>query len=76
VLSIRRCGATILARLGIFALGDVGRVFVQGEASRRWHGAVGGGAWLSVFDPAYTLSFAAAQSEGHLRFSVQGGLTF
>ena len=47
----------------MFALGDIGRVYLDGEVSDRWHNAVGGGVWVSFLGPANTLSVALARSE-------------
>ena len=63
-------------RLGVFGLTDVGRVFLSGESSERWHSAVGGGVWVSLAKPENTPSLAFAHSEGHLRLYFQGGFTF
>jgi len=49
--------------VGLFALGDVGRVYHEGEDSDRWHNAVGGGVWVSFLGPANTLSIALVRSE-------------
>jgi hypothetical protein len=49
-------------RFGIFGLGDVGRVYLEGESSDVWHAAGGGGIWASFFDPANTISLALARS--------------
>ena len=35
-------------RMGFIGLGDIGRVWVEGEPSDRWHPAVGGGIFLRV----------------------------
>lgn len=59
--------------LGIFGLADAGRVFLDGEESSRWHGAVGGGIWLAFIGRANTLSAAWAQSEERGRLYVQAG---
>jgi hypothetical protein len=75
-LLLRHRDGTIVSRLGVFGLADVGRVFLKGESSARWHTAVGGGVWLSVVDPAYTVSLAVARSEGHVRLYLQGGFMF
>ena len=48
---------------GLFGLSDVGRVYLEGETSSRWHNAVGGGVWISFLGPANTLSLAAVRSE-------------
>jgi hypothetical protein len=44
--------------VGAMGLADVGRVFLKNEDSRRWHGVVGGGIWLSVLDGLGDLSLA------------------
>ncbi|HKU60975.1 MAG TPA: hypothetical protein VJQ44_07160 [Gemmatimonadales bacterium] len=49
--------------LGVFGLADVGRVYLEGEESDVWHGAAGGGIWLSLLDRANTMSLAVAKSE-------------
>lgn len=48
--------------VGILALGDAGRVFQDGETSRRWHTAVGGGLWLAPVHRRNVLSLAVARS--------------
>ncbi len=75
-LLVHRRDGSLVPRLGVFALTDVGRVFLEGESSRRWHAGVGGGLWLSVIDPAYTASFAVVGSEGHVKLYLQGGFMF
>jgi hypothetical protein len=64
------------AELGVFGLGDVGRVFLEGESSDRWHGAAGGGIWLSWLNRAYTLSLAMAQGEEQTGIYAQAGFGF
>jgi hypothetical protein len=67
---------------GLFGLGDVGRVYLDGEDSDRWHNAIGGGVWLSFLGPANTLSIAVARSEVGTSLDqrtsvyVQGGFAF
>jgi hypothetical protein len=75
-LLLRRRDSAFFPRFGVFGLADVGRVFFEGEESHRWHRAVGGGAWLSVIDPAYTASVALVRSEGDWRLYLQGGFMF
>jgi hypothetical protein len=75
-LLLRRNDDALLSRLGIFGLVDAGRVFLQNEASSRWHTAVGGGAWVSIVHPDHTLSLTVARSEGHTRLYVRGGFIF
>jgi hypothetical protein len=50
------------ADFGVLGLADVGRVFLDGEESDRWHAAGGGGVWASFIDRAYTLRLSVAAS--------------
>ncbi len=61
---------------GIFGLGDVGRVYVKGESSDRWHGAAGGGVWLAFVGRANTISAALARGEEHTGFYLRAGFGF
>lgn len=63
-------------RLGVFALADVGRVYLEGEPSRRWHSSFGGGGWLAFENGRCTFSVAVARSEGDFGFYLYGGLLF
>ena len=60
---------------GVFGLGDVGRVYFEGESSDKWHAAAGGGIWASFLDRANTVSLAVASSSVRtaLYFSVGFG---
>jgi hypothetical protein len=49
--------------LGVFGLADVGRVYLDGEESDVWHGAAGGGVWVSLLNRANTMSVSVARSE-------------
>lgn len=58
---------------GLFAFNDIGRVFYEGENSRRWHQGYGGGIWLSPFNLAtLTASYAASSDDA----MVQLGLNY
>jgi hypothetical protein len=61
---------------GIFGLGDVGRVFVEGESSDKWHGAGGGGIWFAFLNRANTISLALARGEEHTGFYLRAGFGF
>jgi hypothetical protein len=50
------------ADFGVLGLADVGRVFLDGEESDRWHAAGGGGVWASFIDRAYMLRLSVAAS--------------
>jgi outer membrane protein assembly factor BamA len=66
----------LLKMLGVFALADTGRVFLDAESSDRWHNSVGGGLWLAFRDDKFVVSFTSAKSEGHTSFYVKSGLAF
>ena len=48
-LRIRLARATIIlpGDIGVLGIADVGRVFLDGQTSDKWHTAAGGGLWLS-----------------------------
>ena len=75
-LSIARFYLLVPGQLGVFGLGDAGRVYLSGETSDRWHAAAGGGVWLSFLSPANTVSVAAAHSVEGTRWYVKAGLAF
>ncbi|MCH7716870.1 MAG: BamA/TamA family outer membrane protein [Gemmatimonadetes bacterium] len=58
--------------LGIFVLGDVGRVFLDGESSRQFHRAAGGGVWFAVLNPGTAVTLAVAQGERRLVYGQLG----
>ncbi len=60
----------------VFALGDVGRVYVAGESPGEWHGAVGGGLWFAPIHRANTLTLAVARSAERLGVFVRSGFMF
>ena len=75
-LSLARLDLVLPADFGVFGLADVGRVFLQGESSDRWHAAGGGGIWVSFLDRAYTRFAGLAASEGRTRLYAQAGFGF
>ena len=62
-------------QIGVFAGGDVGRVWLKGDFSDKWHNDIGGGFWVTA---AETLSgtFNLFTGEDGLRFSFGFGLNF
>src|SRR5437016_5191930 len=75
-LSLATFFVLVPGRLGIFGLGDAGRVYVSGQTSDRWHAAAGGGLWLSFLSSANTVSVAAAHSVEGTRWSAKAGFAF
>jgi hypothetical protein len=64
------------ARFGIFGLGDLGRVFLEGEDSSTWHWAAGGGLWIAFLQSANTLSVAIAKSADRVGVYAAAGFAF
>ncbi|BAO56428.1 metallophosphoesterase [Nonlabens marinus] len=62
-------------QIGIFAGGDVGRVWLDGEESKQWHNDYGGGFWINSAD-AIGATFNLFNGEDGLRFSFQVGFSF
>lgn len=62
--------------IGVFGLGDVGRVFLEGESSDVWHTAVGGGLWVSFLGPANTVTATVAKSDERTGVYVGAGFGF
>lgn len=62
--------------VGIFGLYDVGRVYLDGEASDRWHSAAGGGVWITRPGTGSALSLSVASGDEGTRFYVQSRLWF
>jgi hypothetical protein len=62
--------------LGVFALADAGRVYVDGESSDAWHSAFGGGLWVAFLDRANTITVAYASSRERGGVYVHLGFMF
>ncbi len=59
--------------LGVLAFGDVGRVFLDGEHSDRWHWGTGGGVWFAPLARTNAFSVTVAHSpEDTLVYLRQG----
>ncbi|HWE25442.1 MAG TPA: hypothetical protein VG496_16000 [Myxococcales bacterium] len=56
-IEIGKYSAFLPLRYGVFGLFDVGRVFVDGESSSKWHTGAGGGVWLGLFALSPSFSF-------------------
>ena len=61
---------------GIFGLVDVGRVYLEGEISKKWHAAYGGGFFFSVLDLSTVFSLAVAASEEKTSVYFKAGFSF
>jgi hypothetical protein len=54
----------------------VGRVFLEGESSTVWHGAVGGGLWMSVVRPDNVFTIAAVSSAERTGVYFRAGFAY
>ncbi|OIQ21078.1 MAG: metallophosphoesterase [Flavobacterium sp. MedPE-SWcel] len=60
---------------GIFGGYDYGRVWIDDEASSKWHQSVGGGLWLNALDATTLKVFYFQGSDGgRIAFGLQAGL--
>jgi len=60
---------------GIYGLGDIGRVQVEGESSSVWHKSWGAGLWIGFFDRRSAISVTYAKGESG-RVYLAGGYHF
>jgi hypothetical protein len=69
-------------RFGLLALGDLGRVFLAGESSKRWHTGAGGGLWVTIlaavpgFEVSTTLNTVVVASDEGTSFYLSSGFGF
>jgi hypothetical protein len=59
-IEVGRVATFLPLRYGLWGLFDVGRVFVDGESSSKWHTAAGGGVWFGVFASSPFFQLAGA----------------
>jgi hypothetical protein len=59
---------------GLVALGDAGRVFVNGSSPGGWHTVAGGGLWVGLPDSPVLMTFTMTNDGGRNRFSMRSGL--
>ncbi len=72
-LFVTRMSLVLPGELGILGLADIGRVYVDGERSDRWHGAAGAGVWLAFIERGSTATLSAARSpEGVAWYAALG----
>ncbi|QSE98536.1 BamA/TamA family outer membrane protein [Fulvivirga lutea] len=68
-------GYILPATVGILGFHDVGRVWVDGENSDKWHRGIGGGIWIEPFNLT-VLSFEVGASEEETLAYVRMGFLF
>jgi hypothetical protein len=62
--------------VGLFALADVGRVFLDGELPSGWHRAAGGGVWMALLGDLQLIQLSIARGEGVTRIIAGMGFAF
>jgi hypothetical protein len=75
-LAVARFYLLLPGEIGVFGLGDAGRVYLAGETSARWHAAAGGGLWFTFLNRANTVSVAAADGGEGMRVYVRAGFAY
>lgn len=63
-------------QVGVIGLADVGRVFLEGEGSERWHRGFGGGLYFASPEGRSSVSLSYARSEGRHGVYLRTGLGF
>lgn len=62
---------------GVLGLVDVGRVWLEGETSDRWHSSLGGGLWVALLGKRHVLTATAAKSpDDKIRIYLHTGFHF
>ena len=62
--------------VGIQGIADVGRVFVEGERSDRWHRGFGGGLWITLLERVNTVSVSVVASDERVGFYAGAGFAY
>ncbi len=75
-LSVFRFSFLAPDQFGVFGLGDVGRVYLSGETSDRWHASVGGGVWVAFLNRANTLSLGYARGAEGGQIYLRAGFLY
>ncbi len=75
-LSLAKAFLFVPGEIGIFGLADLGRVYLDGEPSTRWHHGLGGGVFFTTPNRNNLASVAVARSEGRTGIYVRAGLGF
>ncbi|MEX2284771.1 MAG: BamA/TamA family outer membrane protein [Gemmatimonadota bacterium] len=60
-------------RVGVFGVGDIGRVWFDGDSAGKWHNGVGGGLWLETLRQTVSVTYAHGEEN---RLYLQFGWPF
>ena len=61
------------SKLGVFALADAGRVWLDGSSPGGWHSALGGGVWLMALGRSVSVAYAQGDAG---RFYIRMGQSY
>jgi hypothetical protein len=61
---------------GVFGFGDVGRVWLDGESSDKWHTSFGGGLWFGMLSRGNAIAITIAQSDERTAVAIRAGFSF
>lgn len=75
-LFVRKVRIVAPADLGVHGLVDAGRVFADGDRSRRWHTGFGGGLWLAPLMRSNTVSLTVARGRERTGLYLASGFAF
>ena len=77
-IRLRVADATLLVpgSFGLMLGGDVGRVFLEGESSGKWHPAVGAGVFFDVFSGFSGFDFSVWKGKENFTFLFSSGFEF
>jgi Omp85 superfamily domain len=75
-LPITKAFLFVPGQLGLMGFYDIGRVFLDGESSDKWHHGAGGGLFFTTPGRHSLVSFQVARSEGQTAYYVRTGLVF
>lgn len=75
-LPITKAFLLVPGQLGVMGFYDVGRVWVEGETSNRWHHGAGGGVFFTTPNRHTLVTLQVATSESNTVFYLRGGLVF
>ena len=71
-LPITKAFLLVPGQLGVMGFYDIGRVFLDGETSDRWHHGAGGGIFFTTPGRHSLLSVQVGRSEGNTAYYVRG----
>ncbi|MBV6479026.1 MAG: hypothetical protein HGGPFJEG_01787 [Ignavibacteria bacterium] len=60
--------------LGISFFGGSGRVFLEGEESKRWHSSFGSSVWITYLNRMFNIGFTAAKSDEGYKYFIGAAL--